>query len=98
MSILDRILSKSDEAEIRKINTIVDKIDAQEERFKAMSDDELKNMTNIFKERLANGETLDDILVEAFAVAREASWRVLEIEQVQSAANRWDSTSPGKNS
>ena len=77
MSILDRILSKSDEAEIRKINTIVDKIDAQEERFKAMSDDELKNMTNIFKERLANGETLDDILVEAFAVAREASWRVL---------------------
>ena len=81
MSILDRILSKSDEAEIRKINTIVDKIDAQEERFKAMSDDELKNMTNIFKERLANGETLDDILVEAFAVAREASWRVLGMRQ-----------------
>ncbi len=51
---------------------IVDKIDAEEDRFKAMSDDELKNMTNIFKERLANGETLDDILVEAFAVAREA--------------------------
>mgnify|MGYP003374639871 FL=1 len=81
MSILDRILSKSDEAEIKKINAIVDKIDAQEERFKAMSDDELKNMTNIFKERLANGETLDDILVEAFAVAREASWRVLGMRQ-----------------
>ena len=82
MSLLDRILSKSDEAEIKKINAIVDKIDAEEDRFKAMSDDELKNMTNIFKERLANGETLDDILVEAFAVAREASWRVLEIDSV----------------
>ena len=81
MSLLDRILSKSDEAEIKKINAIVDKIDAEEDRFKAMSDDELKNMTNIFKERLANGETLDDILVEAFAVAREASWRVLGMRQ-----------------
>ena len=81
MSFLDRILNKSDEAEIRKINAIVDKIDAQEDRFKAMSDDELKNMTNIFKERLSKGETLDDILVEAFAVAREASFRVLGMRQ-----------------
>lgn len=81
MSVLDRILSKSDEAEIKKINAIVDKIDAQEDKFKAMSDDELKNMTNIFKERLAKGETLDDILVEAFAVAREASFRVLGMRQ-----------------
>lgn len=81
MSVLDRILSKSDEAEIKKINVIVDKIDAQEDKFKAMSDDELKNMTNIFKERLAKGETLDDILVEAFAVAREASFRVLGMRQ-----------------
>ena len=81
MSVLDKILSKSDEAEIKVLNKIVDKIDSLEEKIKVLSDDELKNMTNKFKERLSNGETLDDILVEAFAVAREASKRVLGMRQ-----------------
>ncbi len=81
MSVLDKILSKSDEVEIKVLNKIVDKIDAVEEKIQSLSDDELKNMTNIFKERLVNGETLDDILVEAFAVAREASRRVLGMRQ-----------------
>ena len=81
MSVLDKILSKSDESEIKVLNKIVDKIDAVEEKIQSLSDDELKNMTNIFKERLVNGETLDDILVEAFAVAREASRRVLGMRQ-----------------
>ena len=63
--------------EIKRITKIVDKIDAIEPRFVAMSDKELKGMTGVFKERLLKGETLDDILVEAFAVVREASKRVL---------------------
>ena len=81
MSVLDKILSKSDEVEIKVLNKIVDKIDSIEDKIQRLSDDELKNMTNVFKERLSNGETLDDILVEAFAVAREASKRVLKMRQ-----------------
>ena len=77
MSVLDRILSKSDENEIKVLNKIVDAIDALEEKTQKLSDDELKNMTNVFKDRLNKGETLDDILIEAFAVCREASRRVL---------------------
>ncbi len=81
MSVLDKILSKSDEVEIKVLNKIVDKIDSIEDKIQRLSDDELKNMTNVFKERLSNGETLDDILVEVFAVAREASKRVLGMRQ-----------------
>lgn len=81
MSVLDKILSKSDEVEIKVLNKIVDKIDSIEDKIQKLSDDELKNMTNVFKERLSNGETLDDILVEAFAVVREASKRVLKMRQ-----------------
>lgn len=81
MSVLDKILSKSDEVEIKVLNKIVDKIDSIEDKIQKLSDDELKNMTNVFKERLSNGETLDDILVEAFSVAREASKRVLKMRQ-----------------
>ena len=81
MSVLDRILSKSDENEIKVLNKIVDAIDALEEKTQKLSDDELKNMTNVFKDRLNKGETLDDILIEAFAVCREASKRVLGMRQ-----------------
>ena len=59
---------------------IVDKVNAQESRFAAMSDDELRGMTDIFRDRLRNNyETLNDILPEAFAVVREAGKRVLEM-------------------
>ena len=67
----------ADKKELKKFNKIVDTIDSLEPKFESMSDKELKNMTNLFKERLANGETLDDILPEAFATIREASKRVL---------------------
>ena len=63
--------------ELSKCEKIADKVLAVAETYKAMSEEELKNQTNIFKERLANGETLDDIMVEAFATAREAATRVL---------------------
>ena len=81
MSVLDRILSKSDENEIKVLNKIVDSIDLLEEKIQVLSDEELKNMTNVFKDRLNKGETLDDILIEAFAVCREASKRVLGMRQ-----------------
>lgn len=58
---------------IKKFNKTVDIIDSLEPKFESMADSELKNMTNIFKERLANGESIDDILPEAFAVVREVS-------------------------
>lgn len=81
MSVLDKILDKSDELEIKKLNQIVDKIEELEEKVQALTDEELKNMTNIFKDKLKSGQTLDDILPEAFAVVREASKRVLGMRQ-----------------
>lgn len=63
--------------EINKINKIVEQINQREGEIKALSDQQLQEKTTQFKERLAKGETLDDILPEAFAVVREASWRVL---------------------
>ncbi|MCR4911549.1 MAG: preprotein translocase subunit SecA [Bacilli bacterium] len=66
-----------DKMAIRKYSKIADKVLALEESMKALSDDELRAKTPYFKERLAKGETLDDIKVEAFAVAREAARRTL---------------------
>lgn len=77
MGFLDNLFNMADKKELKKFNKIVDSIDSLEPKFESMSDKELKDMTNVFKERLANGETLDDILPEAFAVVREASKRVL---------------------
>ncbi|CZR98310.1 preprotein translocase subunit SecA [Clostridioides difficile] len=81
MSVIDAILDKADEQEIKKLNVIVDKIDALEDSMKNSSDEELKNMTELFKNRLKNGETLDDILPEVFAVVREVSRRKLGMRQ-----------------
>ena len=77
MGFLDNLFNMADKKELKKFNKIVDSIDSLEPKFESMSDKELKNMTNVFKERLSNGETLDDILPEAFATIREASKRVL---------------------
>lgn len=63
--------------EVKKLRKTVDKINALEEKYKSMDDKELAAQTPVLKERLANGETLDDILPDAFAVCREASSRVL---------------------
>ena len=81
MTPLEKLLNRSDKTEIKKLNKIVDEIDALEEKISSLNDEELKNMTNIFKEKLKNGQTLDDILPEAFAVTREASKRVLGMRQ-----------------
>ncbi|WP_024621006.1 preprotein translocase subunit SecA [Metaclostridioides mangenotii] len=81
MSILDKIVDKSDKIEIKSLNHIVDKIEDIEEKIQAMTDEELQGMTAIFKDRLNKGETLEDIMVEAFAVAREATRRILGMRQ-----------------
>ena len=65
--------------ELKKIEPIADQVMAYEEEYKKLSDDALKAKTGEFKERLAKGETLDDILPEAFATMREASARVLNM-------------------
>ncbi|MDP4178147.1 MAG: preprotein translocase subunit SecA [Bacillota bacterium] len=77
MGILNKIFGSYSEREVKRIIPIVDKIDALDAETSKLTDDELKAKTEEFKSRVANGETLDDILVEAFAVCREAAYRVL---------------------
>ena len=77
MGIFSKIFKSYSEREVNRVMPIVEKINALEEEISKLTDEELKNKTNIFKEQLAQGKTLDDILPEAFAVVREASKRVL---------------------
>ena len=77
MGLISKIFGTRSEREIKKIQPIVDKILALEEEYKALSQEALQEKTSIFKARLANGESLDDLLPEAFAAIREAAWRVL---------------------
>ena len=74
---IKNMLGGSNEKEIRRLMKTVDKINALEPRFHAMSDDELRDMTAQFKNRVKKGETLDDLLPEAFAVAREGALRAV---------------------
>ncbi len=77
MGIMKKIFKSYSEKEVKRIMPIVDKINGMEEEISKLSDHELREKTDYFKKRLANGETLDDILPEAFAVVREASKRAL---------------------
>ena len=77
MGFLEKIFGSYSDKEIKRIKSTVDKIEALDADMQALTDEQLKAKTQEFKDRLANGETLDDLLVEAFAVVREASSRVL---------------------
>ena len=77
MGLMKKIFGDYSSRELKSIYPIVDKIEAMADEYKAMSDEALKAKTAEFKDRLANGETLDDILPEAFATVREAADRVL---------------------
>ena len=77
MGLFTKLFGSRSDRELKKIQPIVDSILALEDEYAALSQEELQGKTAIFKARLANGETLDDILPEAFAAAREAAWRVL---------------------
>lgn len=77
MSLLKKVFGTYSQRQIKKLNVIADEVDALAETYRAMSDEELKSVTPALKERLANGETTDDILPDAFAAVREAAYRVL---------------------
>ena len=77
MSLLDKIFGTFSDKELKRIRPLVDQVFALEPKYQAMSNQELQAVTPALKQRLANGETLDDILPDAYAACREASWRVL---------------------
>ena len=77
MGLLKKLFGTSSEKELRAIKPIVDKIEALDVEYSKLTDEQLKAKTPEFKARIANGESLDDILPEAFAACREAAWRVL---------------------
>ncbi|MGM9309138.1 preprotein translocase subunit SecA [Flavonifractor plautii] len=77
MGLLKKLFGTSSEKELRAIKPIVDKIEALDGEYSKLTDEQLKAKTPEFKQRIANGESLDNILPEAFAACREAAWRVL---------------------
>ena len=77
MGIIEKIFGTHSENELKRIYPIVDRIEALEPEMQALSDEELKGKTREFKDRLAEGETLDDILPEAYAAVREAAYRAI---------------------
>ena len=79
MGLIKFLLGSDGRANLRGLNKIADQVEALEDKYAPMSDDELKSQTGILKGRLAAGETLDDILPDAFAALREAAWRVLSM-------------------
>lgn len=79
MGFTDLLFGTPSKKALKKFNPTVEKVLALEEKYKAMSESDLRAMTDILKQRLSNGETLDDILPDAFAACREASWRVLSM-------------------
>ena len=79
MGLIRYILGGEGRKNLRRLDKMADKVLALEGKYAAMSDEELKSVTPALKERLAKGETLDDILYDAFAAVREAAWRVLNM-------------------
>jgi len=77
MGFMDKILGTHSQREVKRVTPVVDRIEALEPEMQKLSDEQLKAKTTEFKERLSKGETLDDLLVEAYAVVREAAKRVL---------------------
>ena len=77
MGLISKVFGTHSEREVKRVLPLVDKIEALEPEMEKLTDDELRGKTNEFKERLKKGETLDDLLVEAYAVVREASKRTI---------------------
>ena len=80
MNIIEKVFGTHSERELKRIEPIVDRIEGMRDQMMALSDEELRGRTKQFKERLGNGETLDDILPDAFATVREAARRTLKME------------------
>ena len=80
MSFIEKLFGSFSDKELKKIDPIAQSVLALEDKYTAMSEDELRGSSAVLKQRLADGETLDDILPDAFATCREASWRVLSMK------------------
>ena len=80
MKMIEKVFGTHSERELKRIEPIVDKIESYRDTMRALSDEELRGKTKEYKKRLAEGETLDDLLPEAFATVREAGKRVLNME------------------
>ena len=73
MGVMEKIFGDLNAKEVKKVDKIADKVEAYDEEMQTLSDDELRAKTKEFRNRLAEGETLDDLLPEAYAVCREAA-------------------------
>ena len=82
-NVLTAIFGDYSKKEVKRVKKLSDKVLALESKYQAMSDKELTSQTQILKDRLADGETLDDILPDAFAVCREGAWRVLGMKHFE---------------
>ena len=80
MGLINFMFNSDSRKSLRKIDKIASEVEALESKYAPMTDAELRAQTDVLKGRLANGETLDDILTDAFAVVREAAWRVLKLK------------------
>ena len=80
MGLISYLLGSDSRRSLKKLDKMALQVEALEPKYQAMSDAELKEQTNVLKDRLAKGETLDDILYDAFAALREAAWRVLKMK------------------
>ncbi len=78
-TLLAKVVGTQNERELKRLRPLVAQVNALEPSIKALSDDQLRGKTAEFRQRVANGETLDDLMPEAFAVVREAGWRVLRM-------------------
>ena len=85
---MNKLFGTHSQREVKSITPIVDRIEALGDTYKAMSEAELKSQTDVLKGRLQKGESLDDILPDAFAVIREAADRVLGMRPYPGAAHR----------
>ena len=94
MKLSEKLFGTHSQRELKRIYPIVDKIEEMRPQMLALSDDELKGKTEEFKKRYKDGESLDDLLPEAFAVVREAGRRVLNMEHYRTAHRR-NNTSSG---
>ncbi len=80
MGLISYILGSDSRQAVKKLNKLALKVEELEPKYQSMTDEQLKDQTRVLKERLSKGETLDDIMFDAFAALREASWRVLKMK------------------
>ena len=93
MKIFDKLFGTHSERELKLIDSTISQIESLRPKMQALSDEELRDKTKEFKQRLSKGATLDDLLPEAFAAVREAALRVLGMEQSRAVNRRNDSAS-----